>query len=452
MRRYSHCMPVAAAMLAACAAPVPEVDPVGDAAAATAAANAIVYRDEAEPVDAAEPAIGVLTGEQAVRAALSHDPRLQEALANARAALAAASEARRWPNPVLDVMFRFPDGGGRTMVDAGLSGDVLAILQTPTRAAAADQRLRAACAQVVTTAIDVVAEVQRSYARVQALDTEAPVLAAQVQVAQRLAELGRARLAAGDATQLEVAEIEAVRVQVEVEAAGRGRERAAERLRLLRLLGAPGGEQTFALTPWAAPPHLAASERQLIAVALQRRPELAAARAEVEALGDDLELAGLSWLAGARFGAAFEREDVASVGPAVALPLPVFDDGQARQDRVRAELVGARHRATARGREVVEAVRVAVTDAGVAAARLARVNDELLPLQQRRWTLAEAAWRAGEGEVGAVLRAEQELRAAEGTLLLLQRDVWVARIELERAVGGPAALAAAEQHEQGGKE
>ena len=185
---------------------------------------------------------------------------------------------------------------------------------------------------------------------------------------------------------------------------------------------------------------------------MQRRPELAVAKAEVEALGDDLALADLSWLAGAQFGAVFRREDARSLGPAVGVPLPVFDGAQARQQGVRAELAAARHRATARGREVIEAVRVAVADANAAAARLARVRDDLLPLQQRRRTLAEAAFRAGDGEIGAMLRAEQELRGAESLLLLLQREVWVARIELERAVGGPAALATAEQQDHGGEE
>jgi hypothetical protein len=51
-----------------------------------------------------------------VRAALQHDPRLQEALAVARVALAGAHQARRWPNPILDIVFRFPEGGGRVEV------------------------------------------------------------------------------------------------------------------------------------------------------------------------------------------------------------------------------------------------------------------------------------------------------------------------------------------------
>jgi len=183
----------------------------------------------------------------------------------------------------------------------------------------------------------------------------------------------------------------------------------------------------------------------LLAAELNRRPELAAARAEIQALGDDLDRAGLSWLAGASLGAVAEREEAWGAGPSLSLPLPLFDGGSARLQGVRAEILAARHRATALGREIVEATRRALATAKVADAALGRVRMELLPMQQRRRNLAEAAWRAGAADLGPLLRAEQELRAAEATRLLLARAQWLARIALERAVGGPTALAAAVQ-------
>lgn len=438
---------VTAALLSACASPLPDVDAVRSAAVAVGIADAIVFRTDAEPIDARPPEAASLTVADAVRTALQHDPRLQEALAVARAALADARQARRWPNPVLDVVFRFPEGGGKAEIDAGLTAGLLAILQIPTRASAADHRLEAACAMAAAMAIEVVADVQATYARVQALDAGAPLLEAQVLAAQRLVALGRARLAAGYGTQLDVAELDALRIRLELDAVGLGRERIAERLRLLRLLGAPSTSAPVALVPWEEPRTLAVPEERLLAVAVQRRPDLAAAKAEIQALGDDLELAGLSWLAGAGLGAGAEREGAWAAGPALAMPIPLFDGGGARQQAVSAELLAARHRATGRGREVVTATRAALAAGRAADVALVRVRQDLLPLQQRRRELAEAAWRAGMADVSAMLRAEQELRAAERDQLLLQRDLWLARIELERAVGGPSALAAAERRE-----
>ena len=452
MRRLLRLACLAAAgALTSCAGALPDIDPVRDAAAAAGVADAIVFRDDAEPIEVAVPQLPVLTIADAVRAALQHDPSLQEALALARVALADANQARRWPNPILNVFFRFPEGGGKMEIDAGLGADVLTMLQTPQRAAAADHRLEAACAMVVAATIEVIANVQAAYARLQALDAEAPALQSRVEAAERLVALGQARLAAGDSTQLDLAELDALRLQLKLETVERSRERAASQLQLLRLLGAPGASPPFVLASWQEPAALAATEESLVAVALQRRPELAAARAEVQALGDDLDLAGLSWLAGAQLGAGAQREGAWSLGPLAALPLPLFDDGSTRQQGVRAELLAARHRATSRGREIVQATRTSIADAEAADARLTRVRQELLPLQQRRRALAEAAYHAGEADVGVVLRAEQDLRAAEGALVLLQRDLWLARIGLERAVGGPTALAVAEQQGRKGK-
>jgi outer membrane protein TolC len=423
----------------ACAGAPPAIDAVASSAAATAVPDAIQWRDAAEPLDAEALSPDELAVADAVRAALQHDARLQEALAGARGALAAANAARRWPNPLLDVAVRLPSGGGAARFDLGLTADVVAVLQTPARARAADARLALACAAAVAAAIDAVAAVQVSYYRVQALDAEAPLLAARRQAAEQLAALAHARLANGDAAPIEVAEFDALALQVRIDAADRARERAAEGLLLCRLLGEPGRGAPPPLRPWQLPPPGLADEGACVRMALQRRPELAAAAAEVSALGEDLGQAGLAWLAGARLGAAAQREDLWSVGPSVALPLPLFDSGAAKADAVSAELAAACHRATARGREVVEGVRAAVRAVAAADERLRAADGELLPQQRRRRELAELAWRNGDGDRATLLRAEQELRATEAMLVLAQRDAWLSRVLLERAVGGAAA-------------
>src|SRR5262245_34936361 len=113
-----------------CAGAPPDIDPAADAALAVALPGAVAWRDAAGPLDAAPAAAdGELTVEGAVRAALLHDPVLQQALAEARAALADADQARRWPNPLVDVAVRMPSGGGPLQFDLGLTAEVVAVLQ-----------------------------------------------------------------------------------------------------------------------------------------------------------------------------------------------------------------------------------------------------------------------------------------------------------------------------------
>lgn len=439
--RMSCCAPLA--VLAACAAAPPDIDAL-DAVTSATGADSIRWLDTPEPLDAAALPTDALQLGDAVRLALQHDPRLQSALAASGSALAAATQARRWPNPILDVVLRFPSGGGAMQVDAGLGAEVLAILTIGQRAAAADQRAHRACADAVTTALDVVAEVATSYVRLQAFAALAPQQAERTAAAHQLAALARARVANGDGTSIAAAEMEALVLHSELESAATAAEHTREQLRLRRLLGAPGLAAPVGTVAFAEPEPLSTTEARCLAVALRRRPELAAARAEVAALDAGFATAGLGWLAGAQLGAAIQREEADSMGPALALPLPVFDRGA---DAVRAadgELTAARHRAVACGRGVVEEVRSAWAETAAADQRLRRVRDDLLPHQRARFALADTSWRSGDGDRVDLLRAGQDLRDAESLLVEARRDVWLARVQLQRAVGGAAALAAAQ--------
>ena len=159
-------------LLSGCAATRP--DPQAEAAAAQAVGldGAIAFHTEGGPLDEAE--VGdALTLVDAVRRAVTTDPGLQAALARVRIAMADADQARLLPNPVLSVVLRW--GPGRPQIEASLAQDLIQALQVPRRASAADNRLRQAAADAVTTALDVAAEVQERYASVQALDTLIPL-------------------------------------------------------------------------------------------------------------------------------------------------------------------------------------------------------------------------------------------------------------------------------------
>src|SRR5688572_9529977 len=76
------------------------------------------------PTDAADDQTATLTVADAVRRALKNDPAVQAAIADVREALADARQARLNPNPVLSVAVRFPEGGGKPVIEAGLAADL----------------------------------------------------------------------------------------------------------------------------------------------------------------------------------------------------------------------------------------------------------------------------------------------------------------------------------------
>lgn len=398
--------------------------------------EAITFHSEGGPIDEASSMEGTLTLTETVRRAAMTDPSIQAALARVRVGLADAQQARLLPNPVLNLALRWPESGGSPIVEASLAQDLISILQQPRKSSAADNRLREAAADAVTVALDVVAEVQERYATVQALDELMPVLEQRRGLLTKLVDIAKARLDVGEGTREDVAVLEAQRVELEVEIATSELERRDERLRLARLIGEPSSAAIWPLEKWSVPASRQGTEPAWIDVALVHRPEVQSVAWELAALGDDLALTRLLPFEGASAGVSAERDDGWSVGPEVAVPLPIFDMGQARAARVTAEQIEARHRLTLAKRVVVEEVRRAYQSLAQTEANWARVRNELIPLQEQRRSLAETAFRLGQADATAFFLAEQDLRAAQARAIDLERQMTIALVRLHRAVGG----------------
>jgi cobalt-zinc-cadmium efflux system outer membrane protein len=411
--------------------------PEQDAATSTGLSQPIRFDRTAGVTDLPDAPPQTLTLPAAVEKALTTNPQLQAALARVRSAQAEARQSRLLPNPVLSVAVRYPEGGGKPTVEAGLAADLLSLLQRPGRVSAADHRLRAASAEAVSTALDVLKEVQERYFAVQALDELTPVLEARRKLLDRLLDISRSRLRAGEGTQLDVTTLESQRVELDLEIAEKQLELREERLALARLLGQPSGAADWKLTPFNAARTPLVAERDWIALALERRPEIQARKWEVAALGGDLSAARFAAIEGGDAGIDAERDDGWGVGPAVSSPLPIFDWGQARREKLRADRTEAMHKLTEERRRVVEEVRRAHAAYGVLTDALAQARDRLIPLMQKRLEQAEGQYLSGQADITALALAEQELQAARARRIELERRAFEALSRLQRAVGGP---------------
>lgn len=434
-------LPAAAlTLLPACQATPKDPAPERAVAQAVGVSGGIAFRVDGGPLD--DPGDDDrLTVADAVREAVTTDPGLQTALARVRIALADARRARLLPNPVLNFILKFPEGGGRPSIEAELTGDLVSILQIPRRTSAADSRLRAAVAEAVTIALDVAAEVQERYFAVQALEELMPVLDERRRLLAKLLQLAHDRLDAGEGTRSDVTTLQSQRVELDVEIAQKQQELADGRLQLARLIGRPSSTATWKVEPWAAPARIVQSESMWVEAGLISRPEVQAAHWELSALGDDAALARLAPFEGTAAGAKADRDDAWSVGPSVTVPIPIFDTGQARRARVTAQQIEARHRLTQARRQVVEDVRRAYQSFASTQANLERVRKELVPLQRQRREQAEDAYRAGQTDVTSLFLAEQDLQASLARQVELEQATAVSLLRLQRAVGGAGVAA-----------
>jgi outer membrane protein TolC len=352
--------------------------------------------------------------------------------------MADADQARLLPNPVLNFVLRW--GPSSPQIEVSLVEDFIHALQTRTRSSAADNRLRQAAAEAVTEALDVVADVQGSYAQTQVASRLVASFRSRLELLERITQVAQSRLAAGEGVLSDVTTLESQRVELEVQLDEAEHVERAERLKLARLIGEPSGQASWKLDDWSLPQPMSTEEDQWIRTGLQHRPEIQAVTWKLAALGDEYALARLFQWQGARGGVDIQDPDW-FVGPSFSTPLPLFDTGEARRKRVTSEQIEARHELTAAQRQVVEDVRLAYLDLEEGIRHLARVRDELMPLLERRRQQAERSYQGGQTDITPLLLAQQDLRAAESLQIEFERETSDSLIRLRRAAGGPGVAA-----------
>jgi outer membrane protein, heavy metal efflux system len=418
--------------------PAPRPDVGAQAARLTGVAGAIVIRERGLSTQpAASPAR--LSLAQAVRLNLENDPRIQTALADVRAAEADAHQARLLPNPILVLDVRA--GTGRPAFETELTGDLIAVLQMPQRISAADNRLRAAAADALTTVLDSMTEVQTAYAAAQALDPEVADLRQRGLLYERLLDLARKRLNAGEGTELDVLTLQAQSVQAQLDLAALQLQRLQQRAALARLIGQPRDAAAWRLDAWQPPPPPRGDESAWLAAALANRPEIRSKMWTLAALGADISLANLSPLAGDQIGAHGEHDPSWRVGPTVTVPVPIFDFGQDARAKAKAMWLAALHDLDEQRLMVIQQVRQAYAGYQAALTALDKTRGELLPIQQREQRQAELAYQSGDTDLTTLLLVETSLQETKLKVVQLEEQADAARAALQRAAGGAGVAA-----------
>jgi outer membrane protein TolC len=462
-----------------CATAPPEHDTAAQIQSAASLANAITFHTDALPAEAA-PAADTLPLPAAIERALRQSPEVQVALANVRTAQADAHQTRLFSNPVLDIAFRFsnpddfeavsrtapsPFGSGsvsftsvyknvrNTFIEAGLSTELVKILQRPRRISAADASLRGTSAKAITTTLDVIHQTQQHFFDAVGLRRETEILTERTNRIGQLLKVAEARLAAGEGTQLDVATLKAEQSTAAIDLREASLKLSQANIALAHRIGQPRGRIDWHLSTPLITQITLRGESDAIAHGLRARPEIQADRWQLTALEDQSALARLAWLEGAAAGLVAEHEesefegtgglsrgftssDDWSLGPSLALPLPIFDWGQAKRAKARAQAIAARQRLTQTTRQVAREIRQAHHAAAQLMTTASRARTDLVPLHEERVRLARVVFDAGQEDVTNLRLAELDLLEAQLKLLRLDHRTTLAIIALYRATGG----------------
>jgi cobalt-zinc-cadmium efflux system outer membrane protein len=173
--------------------------------------------------------------------------------------------------------------------------------------------------------------------------------------------------------------------------------------------------------------------------AVERSVDLGHARQRIVALGQRLGYDRATALMPSLeigVGAEKEADEVWGVGPSVSIPIPIFDQGQARVARATAELRRAQHEHYALAVRIRATARALVERVRGAGERALYFRDLVLPLQERIVSEAQLQYNAMQIGVFELLRDRQQQIEAGVEYVELLRAYWIGRADLLHLLSG----------------
>jgi outer membrane protein TolC len=379
-----------------------------------------------------------MTLDAALRVAMLRSPRLQEEYARLGLARAEVIEAVQVENPRISFSRMSLDSGGEKRA-TGLSLPLLDLLVLPMRARLASAEYERAKLEIASAVLGVVAEVEAAWYEHVTAAQVAAMREAVAEGADASAELAQRFFDAGNISELQLRQEQAVASEARIDALRARAEAGRKALALHALLGLRGEETAWQASDTLPLPVPTEDAPELLAkLAREGNLELLAARQEAEVLADALGITRkLRWLGGSEIG--YEREKEADGerlrGPSISLELPVFNQGQGKLARAEAQLAGALARVAQAELSSEHAVRQGAETVSALRRVVATHRESLVP--QREAIVARQQERQNFMLIGVfeLIQAKVAEYDAYQAYLEAVRDYWLARVELAHAVG-----------------
>lgn len=385
---------------------------------------------------------GVLTPEAAVQIAMVRNPDLLAMFEDIGIAQADVVQAGLIDNPHIGGGPRFSLSGGGVGWEGDAAVNLLQVFLIPLRRKVAKASLRDATLRVAHAVVELDRDVRIAVMHAIASERILEFRRGTAELAEAAAELATRQVEAGaegTMNELDRAEIVAAEATARIELQRAHMDAIEAREQLVRLLGVWGEDVQFKLPSGLpdmpqAEPKLADLER----VAIRRRFDLQAERARVESLAHAVKLARRVPFVDVQIGVVGESDpgDGPSFGPFFELEIPIIDWGQGEIARAEAALRQTERRLRGMAVDARSEVRVARARM-VTERRLAEYErDKVIPVRERMVVLGQERYDAMLIGVYDLIEFKMHEYEARAELVEHLRDYWIARSELEVAVGG----------------
>lgn len=376
-----------------------------------------------------------LTDKDAVEIALFNNGRLQATFHELGIAQADLVQAGLIRNPIFDGEVRSP---GRAF-EFAITQSILDLFQRPGRKRLAAATFESEKLRVANEVWNLIVDVRAAFYALQAANQMMITSQTTLEAARASAELAVRLYDAGNIPPLELEREQALLERAKLDLAESESEVLDEREHLNRLMGLWGSQTGWKLV--SKLPELPTADLELAgleSLAVSQRLDLLLARQQVEMAAKARPLARLDAIGDIELGIHREREPEGdnTSGPFLAVPLPVFDRGGPARARALAVFLQRQKLYAALAVEVRSEVRSARNRMLTARRKAEYFEAVILPRRRRIVELSLVQYNFMLLGTFELLVARQDEIEARHEFIGSMRDYWIARSELERAVGG----------------
>ncbi len=379
--------------------------------------------------------------DDAISIALLRNPRVDAVYAELGLAGAEVLQAGRLSNPRLSATFGVPlVDGAVDRFSFGIAANFFQLLWMPARTRLAHADFERAQAEAGAAIFALAADVAEAYYTAQSAEQALKLADAQAEAAAIGADYAQALAAAGNLDPLTLLQQRAEATQSAGDAQDAALQNHIAHASLQRQLGLDADHSTWSLAPEPEVPPTQGERpaTDWIAIAHRSRLDLKVAQAQVVRAHEDARLARTHFVAGdGQIGADYQRDTdgIRSLGPELALNLPLFDQGAGVQLHAQAQSELAQARLRALQLDIEAEVRSAAERVTRARQRIELIRVQLLPL--RKALVDATQQRVNYALLGSfdALQAKRQEYSAQLRYILAIAEYWQARVALQRAVG-----------------
>lgn len=380
-----------------------------------------------------------LTVDAAVQLALLNNPHIQATFEEVGISQADLVDAGLMSNPVFDLFIRYPNKKHFVAdIEYSITASFIDLFLIPLRRKVALADLEKVTLLVTNKILDLAFDVEQTYYQLQGARQEIEYTESIAELLNIHSEIVLRQENIHNVNQLQLQQIQAQSLSAELEIVRVQNEIVHLKEKLNKLLGLCENRQLFIPDTFPEVDYEGLPLDRLECVAFQERLDLQAARFEVLRLSRSLGIKQWWVYTEGRIGIGGERDadGLNTLGPAFSGAIPIFNYGQAARMRLRAQLRQAQDRLESLEIQVLSEVREAHQLLMNHLRVIQEYREQIFPLQDQILQSSEALYNVMGLGVDRLLESKWQEQLAHKNYVTSLRNFWMARVQLDRALGG----------------